>query len=154
MRASAAPGSFHPLRAAQPQPDRDAQLTFILDRLADLPAALRQTLADHLWSEIPLAISESVYAAAQAANVPLAVNAQTSGLELVESIVACVPSGATGLIQLGSTFLPVGQGITVIAPVKLPLGTSDTRTLTVTAQGPTALWLTGRQQPTFGVLAP
>lgn len=136
-----------------PALEREA-LQAALDLLAQQPNALRQALADHQWSTISLMVDEFAYAANQATGAPLTVAAQTSGLELITSVVACVPAGATGLVQLGLMAIPVGAGVTIVAPVQKLLGATDARALTLAgSNGPAALWLTGQQMPTYGVLA-
>lgn len=148
-----------PLPTAPAGPTAVQLLQAALDRLSGLPEALRQTLTDHQWSLIPLFVDENVYAPAQPSGSPLYVKAQTSGLEQITSIVATIPEGATGTIQLGSMVIPISEGTTVIAPVQKLLATSDTRCVTFIAgdgqpsAGPCALWLTGQQLPTYGVLA-
>lgn len=135
--------------------DVAAELGRIFDQIGALPAALRQGVVDELWSRIPTDVDESAFSANLGIGVPLSVAPQYSTLELVTSIVACVPTGATGLIQLGSMVLPVSAGTTVICPVRKLLGANDTRALTLAGSaGPAALWLTGEQAPTFGVIGP
>lgn len=124
-----------------------------MDKLDELPALLRQTLADHQWSTIPITITESVYVAAADADSTLYAAPQTAGLELVESVVVTLPAGGTGIVQLGSVVIPVGQGCTVIAPLRLLLGASDVRAVKCDTAGPLSLLVCGQQLPTFGVLA-
>ena len=139
-------------------PDADdterAALLSALERLAGMPDAVRQAVADQQWAEIPLTVTEAAYAASLAAGVPLVAPAQTGGLERIDSVVVSVPVGATGVVQLGSVLIPVGAGLSVIAPVRLLLGTSDVRQLTLSGTaGAASLLLCGAQLPTFSVLA-
>lgn len=130
------------------------ELMDALERLAGLPDAVRQSLTDHLHATIPVTVSEHAYMASLAAGVPMYVRAQTGGLELITGICAVVPSGCTGLVQLGPLAIPVSAGLTQITPVKRELGTSDTRQITISGgSGPTLLWIWGDQQPTYGVMA-
>lgn len=128
-------------------------LQAILDRLATMPDGLRQALTDQKWAEIPFSVTEAAYNPAQAAGAPLLVKSQAGVLELITSVTACVPAGATGIVQLGSIVLYVPAGVTTLAPVNILLATSDTRSLTVSSAGPTSLLLTGSQMPTFGTAA-
>jgi hypothetical protein len=124
----------------------------IVAQLAGLPSALRQHVADELWARIPVTVDESAFQNLAAAGV-LTVTPQFQTYEMIESVVAIVPTGATGTVQLGATLLPVGAGVTVITPVRKMLGSSDVRSLTIAGGGgPSALWLTGTQAPTFGVI--
>lgn len=126
----------------------------ISERLAALPNGLRQTLQDHLWADIPVTITEAAYNANLATGTPMYATPQTSALELITAVIATVPAGATGLIQLGSIFIPAGAGPTLLAPVEILLSSTDARSLTIsTTAGPAALVLCGRQRPTFGVMA-
>lgn len=75
---------------------------------------------------------------------------QTNDLEVIEAVVACVPSSQTGLVQLGNITIPVGQGTTVLAPVQFRLLVTDLRSINVTSAGPVALILTGKSYPTRG----
>lgn len=122
-----------------------------------LPNAMRQTLAERQWAAIALTANEYIYTPAQGigqVNAAL-ITPQYSQQVMYHSIVAVVPAGATGLIQLGSLTIPVSAGPTVITPVEMQLGPGDTRSLVLaTAAGPSLLWLTGQQLPTSGVLAP
>lgn len=121
--------------------------------LARMPDMLRQALTDHQWSRIPLFVDEFAYSANQGVGVPLVVTPQFDSLELIESVVAIVPAGATASVQLGLKQLTLGAGVTVMAPVKLLLQRTDTRAITLQGGGgPCSLWLTGEQLPTFGVL--
>lgn len=126
----------------------------IMGRLAGIPDAVRQTLSDHQWAQIPLAINEYRYLASLAPGTPLTVLPQTGGLEQIQTIVASVPSGATANIQLHDLVIPVGAGVTVIQGICMILDQSSTRTLlTATATGPASLYLAGQQLPRFGVLS-
>lgn len=125
----------------------------IMARLEGLPSALRQGFTDELWSQIPALVDESAFNPALAIGVPLTVTPQYSTYETITSVVACVPPGATALVQLGSMTLPLWAGVTVMTDVRKMLGTAETRTLILAgAPGPAALWLTGQQTPTFGVM--
>lgn len=127
----------------------------ILDGLDRMPSVLRQGIADEIWAKLPTHIDEFAFSAALAAGVPLVVAPQYSTFELITGVVVAVPTGATALVQLGSMVLPFGPGVFALTPVRKILGPSDTRTLTLAGGGgAAALWLTGEQQPTFGVIGP
>ncbi len=139
-----------------PANDRDAALRMVLDRLAGLPDAVRQAVADAAWAAIPLTVSEANSAVLTngGANPTLTLNRQVDGYFLVESVVAIVPAGATATVILGSLTLPVPAGVTSLPKLALTLAAGDTRSITLAgAGGLTALILSGRQMPTFGVLA-
>lgn len=131
----------------------DELLQELLDVLGRLPNGLRQMVAERQWAEIPLTVDEYGWSDAQPANTPLAVSAQTSNLELIECVVGCVPTGATGFVQLGLMKLYLPSGITVLPKVRKLLSPTDARTIVVSGAGPTALWLSGVQMPTTGILA-
>lgn len=129
------------------------ELADALERLAGLPDAVRQSLTDHLHATIPVTVFEAAHNASLTAGVPMYVRAQTGGLELITGLVVSVPSGATGVVQLANHVMYVGAGVTSLTPLKIELGTSDTRQLTISATGPASFWLFGDQQPTYGVMA-
>lgn len=141
-----------PLEDLRERAERD-RLEEILAALNQLPSQLRVSLTDQLWAEIPQWVDEWNYNAAQAANTPLIVTPQTSGLEVISSIVVAVPAGATAVVQLGLMTMPVGAGVTAITGSPKVMQTSDLRSVTASGAGPTFLWLTGKQAPTYGVLA-
>lgn len=134
--------------------DTNELLRQVIAKLSALPAQLRQSAADAAWTAIPFTVQEWAWSADLADGATLPAAAQTAGLELIQSVVVSVPTGATGVVKLGINQLPVPAGVTVIAPVAFPVGSSDTRSLTVTgAAGAAALILSGTQQPTYGALA-
>lgn len=137
-----------PAGLSHPHPDFTER---ILELLGGLEHG-RQALLDQLWAEIPSWIFESAYNPTQGANVPLVVGPQTTTLEVITCVIASLP--AAGLLQLGSNQLPLPAGVTVLDGATLVLNSSAVRTLTPSALGPTALWLSGHQAPTAGVLAP
>lgn len=120
----------------------------VLERLALLEHG-RQALVDSLWARIPSYVVEAGYGAAVTS---LVVNPQTTKLERINAVVAALPSGATGLLQLGDVVIPLGQGITNLGGVGFLLSTTSTRSLTSTVSGPLALVLFGEILPTDGVL--
>lgn len=127
----------------------------ILDRMTELADGLRQALSDHLWASIPQHVVEHAYSAAQNPGVPLNVAPQTANLELITSVVAVVPDGMTGLVQLDDLNIPCSAGVNTFAPVKKLLTTRSLRSITLAGDGagPVLLWLSGEQLPTFGTLA-
>lgn len=134
--------------------DTNELLRQIIAKLAGLPAQLRQSAADAAWASIPFTIQEWAWSQNLAAGVALPAAPQTAGLELIQSIVVSVPTGATGIVQLGINQLPVPAGVTVIAPVAFPVSSTDVRSLTIAGgAGAAALILSGTQQPTYGALA-
>lgn len=120
----------------------------VLERLVLLEHG-RQALVDSLWARIPSYVVEAGY---QAAVTSLTVNPQTTKLERINAVIASLPSGATGLLQLGDVIVPLGQGITNMGGVGFLLNTTSTRSLTSTVSGPLALVLFGEVLPTDGVL--
>lgn len=131
--------------------DRELLRT-VMDRLAGLPDALRQTLTDSLWQSIAGDNWESTYAAVTTANVPLQIAPKTTLPMRVECIVASVPSGATGIIQLGDVTIPVGAGIFNANGLRLQISQTDIRQITTTGTGPVSLLITGVQLPTYGAM--
>jgi hypothetical protein len=132
---------------------RDEAVEAIVKQLADLPSQLRQTLADHLWASVGTFVAENAYNANLAIGATLTARAQVAGLEKIESVTACVPAGATAVVQLGDKVLYVGQGVTTVPGLAVVLQTTDLRGITIAGSaGPTALLLTGVAIPTFGVL--
>jgi hypothetical protein len=135
-------------------PQEQALMREVLERLATLPDAIRQTLTDHLWASIPVTVVENAYQAAMAPG-DLDVTAQTGGYEKITSIITAVATGATGLVTLGSVKIPVPAGTTYLGPISIVLATQDVRRLTTAGgTGDTALVLCGEQLPTYGVMAP
>ena len=156
--------------------EHDVPAGRLLNRDAELPAGAhwermlatferlqngQAALAEQLWAAISSNILEWAYSpsatilsssdVATGGSYPT-LSAQTSELEYITSIVACVPTSQTGIIQLGSVNIPIGVGVTVMAPVNFPLFMADIRSLTVTGAGPCGLYLMGRVAPTRGKL--
>ena len=131
--------------------DTNELLRQIIAKLSGLPAQLRQSTADQLWSAIPSYVLESGFSDEQAANAPLQVPAVTGGLELITSIIVSVPAAA--VLQLGTQIkIYVPGGLSVLAPLSIPLANTDLRSVTCGTAGPVSLQLSGVQQPTYGVL--
>lgn len=127
-------------------------LAAALDRLTNLPALLRQTVADHQWAQIPLMVKEHNTNAVQAAGVPLEIRRQLDGLVVITSVTASLPTGG-GTITLGDVTLTLPAGVTTIAPIQFLLTSSDRRLITPTAQGAVSMLLTGTQLSTTGQLS-
>ena len=125
----------------------------MVDLLAALPGALRQTVLDQQWSKIPLDVYEENYSASLAIGTPLVVPPQLNDLVRIDRFVVAVPAGATGLVQLGSSLIPVSPGVSSIALGKLMRG-EDNRTLTLAgAAGPASLILIGQQVGAEGIMS-
>lgn len=125
----------------------------IVMQVNQIPEKTRQALTDHQWSTIPLYVSEKAFNAALGVGVPMIVPPITSGLEVITSVVASVPTGATGLITLGDLQLPIPAGLSIITSVQFTLLSADVRSLVLAGGGgAAALWLTGQCLPTYGVL--
>ena len=130
-----------------------ATLETILERLQGIPEAVRQTLSDHQWSTIPLFENEYLYLPSVAAGQSVKVQPRTTNIFKVETIVATLASGATGLVQLSDLVIPVQSGLTVITSSSMLLSETDTRSLLVAGTtGPALLWLSGQMLPPFGRL--
>lgn len=126
----------------------------ILERITALPAQLRTMAVDAEWAQIPFHVKEGLFVPGLAAGTVLTFNPQTSGLELIQYVLFSVPTGATGTIVLGDMQIPVGAGTGILSPVSILLASGDLRSLTLAGgNGNAALWLMGRQQPTYGALA-
>jgi hypothetical protein len=137
--------------------DIPPELSAALDKLAGLPDALRQTLTDHLWSTIPVTVSEQLQLNT-GGNVGATFNIapQTSGLELITGILVIVPAAGAVNLQLASDLLlPCPAGSSIWTPVRKLLGPGDLRQVTVTTNcaGMVQCWLWGEQMPTYGALA-
>jgi hypothetical protein len=134
--------------ARNPQtPEGQLALHFV-ETLTGLSSALRQTLADKLWAEIPATVQESGYNPAAGTVV---VGPMVSELVTISHVIVSVPAGCTGSLQLGADVIPNLQpGVTPLRMRKL-LGASDARTLTITGPaGPAALVLHGLQAAAYG----
>lgn len=127
-------------------------LADVVDKLTGLGSQLRQTLTDHAWASIPFPIVEHAYAASQPADTPLIVTHAVASLVKITSVIVCVPANGTAVVQLGEIRIPVGTGVTVLAPLELPLQSGALRSVVSNTQGPVAMLLTGVQLPTFGVV--
>jgi len=140
-----------------PRGEHIDRLIATFERLQNGQAAL----AERLWALIPSYILEWAYSPSattlSSSDVGTGgsyatLSAQTSELEYITSVLACVPSGQTGVVQLGTVNIPVGQGVTMLAPVNFPLFQADIRSLVVTSAGPVGLYLAGQVAPTRGKL--
>lgn len=132
-------------------------LTRILEKLNSLPEGLRQSLADHLWAEIPSTFEEYGYSPA-ATQVNTTVTNQ-GVLRRVETIYTFCGGNQTGWLQLGSTLtIPVPAGAFVIpSGAAILLRDSDVHSLSLGTPGAqsstpalvfVALW--GHVLPRFG----
>lgn len=128
-------------------PPTDA--TDVLNRLLLLEHG-RQAVVDQLWATITSYIVETAYSPNAAAISP---DVASSNLWMVTAVVATLPANATGLLQLGDITIPLGQGVTILAPVGILLTQTSTRALSSTVAGPISLTLTGQIHPTRGTLA-
>ena len=137
--------------------DVPPELAEALRKLSGNVDALRQTLTDHLWSTIPVTVSESLQLnTGLAAGAQLNINPQTSGLELITGIFVSVPTGGAITLALASDLLlPFPAGVWPVTPVRKLLGPGDLRQVTATAlcTGMVQVWLFGEQMPTYGALA-
>jgi hypothetical protein len=132
-------------------PDDRELLRSIMERLSGLPGALRQTLDDSLWQSIAEDNYESSYSPSQTANAALTCQPKTTNIFRVEAFVATIPSGATGLLQLGDAVIPLSAGHTSANGLRLQLAQADLRSVSATVTGPVSLLLTGKQLPPYGV---
>jgi len=138
---------------------RYERLFEIFERLENGQAALTERLA----AEVPSLVCEFGYLASgtvitssyQSINgvayQPMStMQPQTSDLEVIESIIASVPSGATGLLQLGAVTIPLSAGTTPLPFLKIRLLPYELRALSSTSAGPMAVVLMGHVYPTRG----
>ncbi len=125
------------------------ELRELLNRLVMLEQG-RQSLIDHLWATIPSVVNERLYE--NQGQAVLTINATTSELWTVESIITSIPAGQTGLLQLGDSSMPVPAGTFTMAPVSVLLRQVDPRVLTSTGAGAMGLWLMGTLRPTRGTM--
>lgn len=131
----------------------DKTLDAVLAALAALPDQLRQAIGDHLWSTIPVDVKETAYNPNQAANTPLQLTPAMHVGVRITAVIASIPANATGTIRLGDVVVPIGQGLTVLAPMRLPLAPTDIRSVSSTIAGPVSLLVMGEQTPATSVLA-
>ncbi len=107
----------------------------------------RQALIDGLWARIPSYLYEHSY---QPSGTQVIVAAQTRNLELITAILAIIPSGSTGTIQLGPLTIPVVSGLFNPTGLTIMLSGSDVRSLTISPAGSLGLYLFGNQLPLYG----
>ena len=143
------PESAQPRRGTLSPAERDEALALLLERLGEIGGGARQALVDNAWGGIPLTYWESQYSASGLQVVP---QPKSENGVTITTIVACVASGATGLVQLADVVLPVSPGTTVIpfgpgSGIQLQRG--DTRSLTQTSAGPLSLLLAGHVAPMY-----
>jgi len=140
---------------------RYERLFEIFERLENGQAALTERLA----AEVPALVFEFGYLAsgtvitsqfqslAGVAYQPMSsMQPRSTDLEVIESVTVAVPSGATGIIQLGNITIPVPSGTTNLLGLTLPLVVTDLRALSVTLAGPMSILLCGHVHPTRGRL--
>lgn len=133
--------------------DRELLQT-LLERLNQLPEALRQTIADHLWATIPTFEWAWGYSQDLATGTDLHARKHTSNLFLIRSVTAIVPVGASALVTLGEVVLPLPPGVNHLPHLAYVLADSDTRKINLRAgSGETLLWLTGEVLPTYSVIS-
>jgi hypothetical protein len=148
----------------QPEPQHLDLFERIMERFELLEHGMG-ALAEQLASAIPSYTCEYAYSPSATALVSSSTNVdgvavggfptlgpQTDDLIYVLSALVSVPSGATGLLQLGNVTIPVTNGTTMLAPLRVPLFPQDLRALTVTTAGPLAVVLMGQVAPTRGKL--
>lgn len=119
-----------------------------LDRLwsrIDLIAAGNQRLIDELHARIPVDIYEAAYIATATSLTTAPV---TSQMIRATAVVATIPSGATGLLQLGPVTIPLGTPTTNLVGLRIQLRAADLRRLSATKSGPMALLVCGEMMPT------
>lgn len=124
--------------------DRDGVLDRKLENLEILESG-RAALGTRRWAEITETVTEEGYSASA---LTVQVYAKTTGWERITGWLAVVPSGATGILQLGHLTIPLSAGQTNSpCGMNLDLATDDIRLLTVTQAGPVALALFGHVSP-------
>lgn len=125
----------------------------------------RQALGLKRWAEITEVVNEYNYSPAGTATVingvtyyvvkanDPATGGRYQGFATITAFLVSVPSGATGVLQLGDLTLPVGQGITTSpAGINLQLATDDIRQLNCTASGPMSIAVFGYVTPMTATL--
>ena len=138
---------------------RDEHLERLFAIVEQIEAGMA-TLAERLQSAIPSWILEYGYlpsatvlsSSSAYGGAVSTLSARTTELEHITTIVASVPAGATGKVQLGSVIIPLPAGTTTMPDVRIPVFPSDLRMLTVTAAGAIALVLCGQVAPVRGKL--
>lgn len=136
-------------------------LELLVQRMAKYTSeGLHQTVADTLWSQIPVPTSGYSPAGTQVQiGQVLVAPRQVSGLEYLIAVVTSVPVGATGLLAIGpqaggnGIVVPVPAGVTVISSIGQLMQANDFVTLTLAgAAGLASIWYMGEQRPTYGKL--
>lgn len=135
------------------------ELHEIVERLTGLPDALRQTVSDGLWANIPTYVREGAW---NAAATQISATPQNDLPFLVTSIVTFIAGDNTGWLQLGNTdLIPVPAGGFNITDTTWILQPSDPRALFIGTPGSEsstpaacAFWLFGTQMPTYSRMAP
>lgn len=140
-------------------------LTEVLGKLTALPDGLRQSLADHLWADIPSTVEEWGY---QPNGVTVTAPPTVAGIRRITSAIAYTPTtnatqgNQTGYITLGTGghFIPVSAGLSIITPISAVLQEGELGSLTLgtpqvagATPGLLVLALFGTQLPRYGQLA-
>lgn len=141
--------------ARNPQtPEGQLALHFV-ETLTGLSSALRQTLADRLWQEIPATVEETTYLPAAGDGSVVQVQASVQTLVTISHVIVSVPAGGTGTLRLGTDLVVpnLPAGVTNLRVRKL-LRVGDTRSLTIAGAGMTpggaSLTLQGLQAAPYG----
>ena len=123
--------------------DHDKGVDLALDTI-EATGAGRAKLATDLWAGIPAVIDEYW---SSPSSLTAQVYPQTGNFETIETVVATVPAGATAVLQLGDRSYYLSEGVTNLMGLRVQLGPSDLRLLTVSLAGPISLELCGRVSP-------
>lgn len=138
--------------ARNPQTPEGQLALHMIESLTGLSSALRQTLADRLWQEIPATVEESQWLPAAPDGTVLVVAPSVQTLVTIAYAVVSLPAGATGTLRLGNAVIPnLPAGVTCLRLRSL-LKVGDLRTLTVVggAGGPASVVLQGLQAAPLG----
>jgi hypothetical protein len=126
----------------------DEAIDAILTRLEEMESG-RSALGQRLWAEINAVVEEY---GNDDDNTVVTTQPDAQGYVTITSVVATVPSGATGVLQLGARVFYLGAGVTNLMGLACQLSQSDLRQLTVSVAGPVSLYLAGHVSPMQGQL--
>lgn len=135
------------LQRVQPR-DLSGELDELLGRMEEVENG-RLALGSRLWAAINAEVTESAY---DAGVTEVTTSPRVQGWVTITNVVATVPSGATGTLYLGAHTIDLPAAGIMNLLVRIQLGQTDTRKLTVTSSGTVSLMLCGHVSPMQGQL--
>lgn len=135
----------HPIMEHEAKDDAIRDLYERLDKIE----TGRQSLINALWAQIPADVTEHAYTPTATS---LTVPPITEELVKVTAVVATLPAGATGTLQLGDVVVFLGTPSVNLMGLRILLRGSDTRLVQATKAGPISVVISGQVAPTRGIL--